>query len=135
NFWKGLAEFAHAVKTFGQDEGRAGLQPIHPGPHGQGGGFEGFVDVGEIQGYLDDRFHEDEREFSWDIKPPQSRTCFSICCVALAGSPSLSASKMGRCPRRAWSLTGTSLFFCQRWSLARSNSNWVCTVFQQVRRR
>ena len=54
---EGAAEGADAVEAFGEYEGRAGLQPVDAGAEGEGGGFEGFVDVGEVEGDLDDGFH------------------------------------------------------------------------------
>ncbi len=45
------------MQAFGEDERRAGLQPVHSSAHRQGGGFERFVDVGEVEGDLNDGFH------------------------------------------------------------------------------
>ena len=42
------AEGADAVESLGEDERGAGLEPVDPGPHREGGGLEGFVDVGEV---------------------------------------------------------------------------------------
>ena len=55
--WKRFPQGADAVQPFGENEWRASLQPIDPGTHGQRGGFEGFIDVGEVEGDLDNGFH------------------------------------------------------------------------------
>ncbi len=39
-------------------DGGAGFQPIDSGPHGEGGGFKGLVDVGDVEGDLNDSFHK-----------------------------------------------------------------------------
>lgn len=54
---EGLAQGADTVEAFGEDEGCASFEPIDTGAEGEGGGFEGFVDVGEVEGDLDDGFH------------------------------------------------------------------------------
>jgi AraC-like DNA-binding protein len=54
---KGGAEGADAVESLGEDERGAGLEPVDAGPQGEGGGLEGFVDVGEVEGDLNDGFH------------------------------------------------------------------------------
>ena len=56
--WKSGAESADAVESLGEDERGAGLEPVDSGAHREGGGFEGFVDIGEIEGNLDDGFHD-----------------------------------------------------------------------------
>ena len=40
---KSLAQGPHAVHALGDDQRRAGFQPIDAGPHGQLGGLQGFV--------------------------------------------------------------------------------------------
>lgn len=54
---KSRAQGADAVEAFGEDERGASFEPINAGAEGEGGGFEGFVDVGEVEGDLDDGFH------------------------------------------------------------------------------
>ena len=55
---EGFAQGAHSMETFRQNQWRARLQPIDSSAHGQRGGFEGFIDVGEVERDLDDGFHE-----------------------------------------------------------------------------
>jgi len=52
-----LAQGAHAVQPLGEDERRAGLEPVHARPAGHGRGVEGLLDVGEVQGDLYDGAH------------------------------------------------------------------------------
>ena len=48
----------NAMKSFGENERGPDFQPIESGPHGEGGGFKGLVDVGDVEGDLNDRFYK-----------------------------------------------------------------------------
>ncbi len=54
---EGIAEGADPVEAFGEEEGCACFEPVDPGAEGHAGGFEGFVDAGEVEGDLDDGIH------------------------------------------------------------------------------
>ena len=54
---KGFSQGSHTMKTLGQNERCACLEPIHSGTHGECGRFESFVDIGEVEGNLDNGFH------------------------------------------------------------------------------
>ena len=58
--WEGVAEGADPVEPFGEEEGSTGFEPIDAGAEGHAGGFEGFVDAGEVEGDLDDGLHGEE---------------------------------------------------------------------------
>ena len=51
------AEAADAVEAFGEDERRAGFEPVDAGAEGHLGGVEGFLKVGEVERDLDNRAH------------------------------------------------------------------------------
>ncbi len=57
---KALAQAAHAMQALRENERRAGFQPIHARPQGHFRRGERFVDVGEVEGYLDDGGHGGE---------------------------------------------------------------------------
>ena len=52
-----LAKGAHAVEPFGEDQRRAGFQPIDSGAERSLCCDDGFVDVCEVEGDLDDGSH------------------------------------------------------------------------------
>lgn len=55
--WESAAECADPVESFCEEKGSACFQPVDASAQGHGCGFEGFVDIGEVERDLDDGFH------------------------------------------------------------------------------
>ena len=52
------AKLRHRPHALGQDQWRAGFQPVDAGVYGNRGGLEAFVDGRDVKGNLDDRKRE-----------------------------------------------------------------------------